>query len=210
MVIGGGLGVMSASTTVVKNGVSVVVLDTSSFCGSSNTKASSDISGAGTKTLKTKVILENADIFTADTLKGGAKKPELANLFCVNSAANIDWLNEKSKLDLSLVACLGGRSQSCSQLGAESFLGMIAPYALIQMVEMVAGRTDLARIIIKAYKQVSEGGRCMGCVYEKGNQNFQDYGLMILATGGFGADFTTGSASSGSHATAHHSRRALE
>ena len=43
----------------------------------------------GTKTQKAKGIPDNAEIFTQDTLKGGAKKPELAKLLCVNSADDV-------------------------------------------------------------------------------------------------------------------------
>ncbi|CAE8583630.1 unnamed protein product, partial [Polarella glacialis] len=186
---------MSAANTILENGGRVVLLDKSSFCGGNSTKATSGINGAGTKTQKNKGIPDNSDIFTADTLKGGAKKPELAKLLCVNSAADVDWLVEKFNLDLSLVARLGGHSQPRTHRGAERFPGMTITYALIQMVEKVAEKSDLARIITKAKvcKLVTEGGRCIGCVYEKGGQNFQEYGPVILATGGFGADFTSNS-----------------
>ncbi|CAJ1385754.1 unnamed protein product [Effrenium voratum] len=195
IVVGGGLGGMSAANSVVESGGRVVLLDKSSFCGGNSTKATSGINGAGTKTQKAKGIPDNADIFTQDTLKGGAKKPELAKLLCVNSAADVDWLVEKFNLDLSLVARLGGHSQPRTHRGKERFPGMTITYALIQMLEKVAEKSDLARIITKAkvFKLVQEGKACVGCVYEKGGQNFQDFGPVILASGGFGADFTSNS-----------------
>ncbi|CAK9029256.1 unnamed protein product [Durusdinium trenchii] len=195
IVVGGGLGGMSAANTVVENGGRVVLLDKSSFCGGNSTKATSGINGAGTKTQKAKGIPDNADIFTQDTLKGGAKKPELAKLLCVNSADDVDWLVEKFNLDLSLVARLGGHSQPRTHRGKERFPGMTITYALIQMLEKVAEKTDLAKIITKAkvFKLVTEGNTCVGCVYEKGGQNFQEFGPVILASGGFGADFTSNS-----------------
>ncbi|CAE7363127.1 osm1 [Symbiodinium natans] len=195
IVVGGGLGGMSAANTVVESGGRVVLLDKSSFCGGNSTKATSGINGAGTKTQKAKGIPDNAEIFTQDTLKGGAKKPELAKLLCVNSAEDVDWLVEKFNLDLSLVARLGGHSQPRTHRGKERFPGMTITYALIQMLEKVAEKTDLARIITKAkvFKLVTEGKACVGCVYEKGGQNFQEFGPVILASGGFGADFTQNS-----------------
>ncbi|CAL1128826.1 unnamed protein product [Cladocopium goreaui] len=195
IVVGGGLGGMSAANTVVENGGRVVLLDKSSFCGGNSTKATSGINGAGTKTQKAKNIPDTAEIFTQDTLKGGAKKPELAKLLCVNSAADVDWLVEKFNLDLSLVARLGGHSQPRTHRGKERFPGMTITYALIQMLEKVAEKTDLARIVTKAkvFKLVTEGNACVGCVYEKGGQNFQEFGPVILASGGFGADFTSNS-----------------
>ncbi|CAK9029274.1 unnamed protein product [Durusdinium trenchii] len=195
IVVGGGLGGMSAANTVVENGGRVVLLDKSSFCGGNSTKATSGINGAGTKTQKAKGIPDNAEIFTQDTLKGGAKKPELAKLLCVNSADDVDWLVEKFNLDLSLVARLGGHSQPRTHRGKERFPGMTITYALIQMLEKVAEKTDLAKIVTKAkvYKLVTEGNACVGCIYEKGGQNFQEFGPVILASGGFGADFTSNS-----------------
>ena len=47
IVVGGGLGGMSAANTVVENGGRVVLLDKSSFCGGNSTKATSGINGAG-------------------------------------------------------------------------------------------------------------------------------------------------------------------
>eukprot|EP00437_Effrenium_voratum_P001422 CAMPEP_0181428878 /NCGR_PEP_ID=MMETSP1110-20121109/16909_1 /TAXON_ID=174948 /ORGANISM="Symbiodinium sp., Strain CCMP421" /LENGTH=501 /DNA_ID=CAMNT_0023552125 /DNA_START=62 /DNA_END=1563 /DNA_ORIENTATION=+ len=192
IVVGGGLGGMSAANTVVEHGGRVVLLDKSSFCGGNSTKATSGINGAGTKTQKAKGIPDTAEIFTADTLKGGAKKPELAKLLCDNSAADVDWLVDKFNLDLSLVARLGGHSQPRTHRGKERFPGMTITYALIQMLEKVAEKTDLARIITKAkvFKLVTNGNACVGCVYEKGGINLQEFGPVILASGGFGADFT--------------------
>ena len=50
----------------------------------------------------------------------------------------------------------------------------------------VAEKTDLARIVTKAkvFKLVTEGNVCVGCVYEKGGQNVQEFGPVILASGG--------------------------
>merc|ERR1712048_95521 len=97
-------------------------------------------------------IPDNAEIFTNDTLKGGAKRPELAKVLCQNSAADVDWLIDKFDLDLSLVARLGGHSQPRTHRGKERFPGMTITYALIQMLENIAERhPDKARIITKAH-----------------------------------------------------------
>ena len=56
----------------------------------------------------------------------------------------------------------------------------------MQLRMQVAEKTDLARIVTKAkvFKLVTEGNACVGCVYEKGGQNFQEFGPVILASGG--------------------------
>merc|ERR1719421_2121584 len=109
IVVGGGLGGMSAANTVMENGGKVLLLDKSSFCGGNSTKATSGINGAGTRTQKQQGITDSAELFTQDTLKGGAKRPEVAKLMCVNSGPDVEWLMDVFNLDLSLVARLGGR-----------------------------------------------------------------------------------------------------
>merc|ERR1719217_1125469 len=173
-------------------GARTVLLDKSSFCGGNSTKATSGINGANTRTQRDKGIKDTTDIFTADTLKGGAKRPEVVKVLCGNSGRDVEWLMDKFDLDLSLVARLGGHSQPRTHRGAERFPGMTITYALIQSVESIAERSDLARIITKAKatKLLTDNGKCVGVEYEKGGMMFQEHGPVIICTGGFGADFT--------------------
>merc|ERR1719305_1713406 len=142
IVVGGGLAGMSAANTVLQNNGRVVLLDKSAFCGGNSTKATSGINGAETKTQKEKGIPDTKELFIQDTLKGGAKRPEVAKVLCGNSGADVDWLMEKFNLDLSLVARLGGHSAPRTHRGKERFPGMTITFALIQMVEKIAERTD--------------------------------------------------------------------
>merc|ERR1712166_915253 len=191
IVVGGGLGGVSAVNTVVENGGKAVLLDKSSFCGGNSTKATRGINGAGTKTQKAKGVPDNAEIFIADTLKGGAKKPELAKVLCANSASDVDWLVEAFDLDLSLLARLGGHSQPRTHRGKERFPGMTITYALIQMSEKIAEKTDRARIITKAevFKLIMNGKAVTGCEYRKAGNTTKEFGPVIFCSGGFGADF---------------------
>ena len=58
--------------------------------------------------------------------------------------------------------------------------------------EWISERSDLARIINKAkVKQLlTKAGAVCGVTYEKKGKDFTEEGPVILATGGFGADFT--------------------
>merc|ERR1711972_1250596 len=106
---------------------------------------------------------------TADTLKGGAKKPEIVKVLCENSGRDVEWLMDAFNLDLSLVARLGGHSAPRTHRGKERFPGMTITYALIQMVEKVSETTDRARIITKAKATKllqSSAGNVVGLVYE--------------------------------------------
>merc|ERR1711904_429656 len=170
-----------------ENGGRVVLLDKSAFCGGNSTKATSGINGAETKTQKAKGIPDTIELFTSDTLKGGAKKPELAKILCGNSGDDVDWLVEKFNLDLSLVARLGGHSAPRTHRGKERFPGMTITYALIQMLEKVAKTTDKARIITKARATKllqNPTGDVVGLIYEKGGLQFQEHGPVILCSGG--------------------------
>ena len=51
----------------------------------------SGINGAGTSTQKAKGITDNGEIFLADTLKGGAKKPEIAKVNAVGTYSTRGW-----------------------------------------------------------------------------------------------------------------------
>merc|ERR550539_757750 len=123
-------------------------------------------------------IPDTVDIFLADTLKGGAKKPEIAKVLCANSGADVDWLVDKFDLDLSLVARLGGHSAPRTHRGAERFPGMTITYALIQMLEKVAEKTDRARIITKACvnKLLMNGPAVIGCIYSKSGKDEKEFG----------------------------------
>jgi len=195
IVVGGGLAGMSAANTVLECGGRVVLLDKSAFCGGNSTKATSGINGSATKTQAQQGVEDSTELFTADTLKGGAKRPEVVKVLCGNSGADVDWLVEKFDLDLSLLARLGGHSAPRTHRGKERFPGMTITYALIQMLEKVAEKTDRARIVTKAraHKLLTNSGGCVGLVFEKGGKDAKEYGPVILASGGFGADFTQNS-----------------
>merc|ERR1712083_712903 len=108
-----------------------------------------------------------------------------------NSGVDVEWLMDKFDLDLSLVARLGGHSQPRTHRGKERFPGMTITYALIQMLEKVAEKTDRARIITKAEEVdlVFNGSNCVGCEYRKAGKVLKEFGPVVFASGGFGADF---------------------
>jgi len=195
IVVGGGLAGVSTANSVLEHGGKVVLVDKSAFCGGNSTKATSGINGAETRTQKTKKVEDSVTLFTNDTLKGGAKRPELVKVLCGNSGPDVDWLVDKFDLDMSLLARLGGHSAPRTHRGKERFPGMTITYALIQLVENISERTDLERIINKAKVKLllTKNGTVCGLVYEKKGKDFTEEGPVILATGGFGADFTENS-----------------
>lgn len=73
---------------------------------------------------------------------------------------------------------------------------MTITYAMIQMIESIAERSNVARILTKTRVVrllVNDTGVCEGCMYERLGKESRAEGPVILCTGGFGADFSDGS-----------------
>ena len=131
------------------------------------------------------------------------------------SASAIEWLQEVFNLDLTLVSRLGcvsrpiqcfggdgnfandvrsGHSQPRTHRGHDAkFPGMAITYALMQKLEELAeSQPERVKIIKKAnVKKINkEGNRITGVDYEFEGKTYTEYGPVILATGGYAADFT--------------------
>lgn len=195
IVVGGGLAGLSAAHTVLEHGGRVLVLDKNAFLGGNSTKATSGINGALTNTQIKLGIKDSVDAFYEDTAKSARKllRPELARVLTGESAPAVQWLQNAFKLDLSLVSRLGGHSFPRTHRGKERFPGMTITYALMEKLEEISSKTpELARIITKACvtKLITENGEVVGVEYEKDGQKTTEHGPVILATGGYGADFS--------------------
>lgn len=198
IVVGGGLSGLSAAHTILEHGGNVLVLDKNSFFGGNSTKATSGINGALTKTQIALGIQDSAAIFEADTTRSARDlaRPDLIKVLTGNSASAVEWLQDIFNLDLSLVSRLGGHSQPRTHRGKEMFPGMTITYALMERLEEIAEKQpNRARIMKKARvtKLIKEGEQVIGVEFEKDGQTFTEYGPVILATGGYAADFTENS-----------------
>jgi len=195
IVVGGGLAGLSAAHTVLERGGRVLVLDKNAFLGGNSTKATSGINGALTNTQIKLGIKDSVEAFYEDTAKSARKllRPELAKVLTGESAPSVQWLQDKFNLDLSLVSRLGGHSFPRTHRGKERFPGMTITYALMEKLEEISTKTpDLAKVITKARvtNLITENGAVVGVEYEKDGQITKAYGPVILATGGYGADFS--------------------
>jgi succinate dehydrogenase/fumarate reductase flavoprotein subunit len=81
--------------------------------------------------------------------------------------------------------------------GKERFPGMTITYGLMERYEEIAEESDKARILLntKVTKLLTDkDGNVCGCeCVAKDGKVFQEHGPVIIATGGFGADFTADS-----------------
>eukprot|EP01096_Ripella_sp_DP13-Kostka_P008124 TRINITY_DN301_c0_g2_i3.p1 TRINITY_DN301_c0_g2~~TRINITY_DN301_c0_g2_i3.p1 ORF type:complete len:1349 (-),score=671.96 TRINITY_DN301_c0_g2_i3:116-4162(-) len=201
IVVGGGLAGLSAAHTVLERGGRVLVLDKNAFMGGNSTKATSGINGTLTKTQITLGIKDSPQQFLEDTVtsanKGQKAEPsELNKVLVYQSGPAVDWLQDSFNLDLSLVSRLGGHSQPRTHRGKERFPGMTITYALMEKLEAIAEKQpNRARIISKAAATnlIKEGDKVIGVEFEHEGQLKREFGPVVIATGGYGADFSDNS-----------------
>ncbi|KAI9806642.1 MAG: hypothetical protein M1825_006099 [Sarcosagium campestre] len=196
IVVGGGLSGLSAAHTLYLAGGNVLVLDKQGFFGGNSTKATSGINGALTRTQVDEKIQDSVKQFYDDTLKSARDKarPDLIKVLTYKSAAAVEWLQDVFNLDLTLVSRLGGHTQPRTHRGHDAkFPGMAITYALMQRLEELAeNEPDRVQIIKKARVTGlnKDGNKVTGLNYEFDGENHVAEGPVILATGGYAADFT--------------------
>lgn len=195
IVVGGGLAGLSSAHTVLERGGRVLVVDKNAFLGGNSTKATSGINGALTNTQIKLGIKDSVEAFYEDTAKSarGLLRPDVARVMTHQSGPAVEWLQGAFELDLSLVSRLGGHSFPRTHRGKERFPGMTITMALLEKLEEVTQKQpQIARIITKARvtRLLYEGGAVVGVEYEKDGQKVVEHGAVILATGGYGADFS--------------------
>lgn len=121
--------------------------------------------------------------------------PPLAKVLTHESGAAVDWLCTQFGLDLSLVSRLGGHSQPRTHRGAQKFPGMTITMALNDKLEEVEEATKgvSARILNRATATSliqDKSGAVVGVRYTKDNAQHSAYGPVVIATGGFAADYS--------------------
>ncbi|KAJ7078835.1 FAD binding domain-containing protein [Mycena belliarum] len=195
IVVGGGLAGLSAAHTLLERGANVLLLDKQGFMGGNSTKATSGINGAGTQTQQEAGIPDNVKIFFDDTKKSARElaRDDLIRVLTGRSGDAVNWLQDKFALDLSKVSRLGGHSQPRTHRGGAQFPGMVITYAQMERLEdLSVSNPERVKILKKARvtKLVKEGEAVVGVEYHHNGKTETVYGPVILATGGYAADFT--------------------
>lgn len=212
IIVGGGLAGLSAAHTVLERGGRVLVVDKNSFFGGNSTKATSGINGALTRTQIKLGIPDSVEKFYEDTANSARDliRPALVEVLTGRSASAVEWLQEKFQLDLSLVSRLGGHSFPRTHRGKERFPGMTITYALMERLEEAAEkdpqrvrllkRARVVRLITAEEHTKAEQSTAavIGVEIEQRTAEghvkmLREYGPVVLATGGYAADFSESS-----------------
>ena len=150
--------------------------------------------------VKKKKKKDSVDAFYKDSADSAKHLliPELTKVLTWESAAAVEWLSEKFKIDLSLVSRLGGHTYPRTHRGTERFPGMTITYTLLEALEAIEkAQPNRAKILKKANVtkliKNEETGAVIGVEYQMNGETFQEFGPVIIATGGFAADFTESS-----------------
>lgn len=204
IVVGGGLAGLSAAHQAYLRGANIVLLDKQGFLSGNSAKATSGINGALTRTQVSLNIPDSVQQFYEDTLKTAKDRanPELIKVLTYQSADAVHWLQEVFGLDLSIVSRLGGHSQPRTHRGKDAkFPGMAITYKLLETLENLS-ETQPDRIKILKNTQVvdlkvdeKDASIVHGVQYKnlKTKERGSVDGPVIMATGGYAADFTKNS-----------------
>lgn len=165
-----------------------------------STKATSGINGALTRTQISQDIKDSVEQFYQDTLKSARDlaRPDLIKVLTGRSSSAVEWLQEKFELDLSLVSRLGGHTFPRTHRGKEQFPGMTITYALMEgLEELAVSQKERVKIIKKAKVEQlirDSNNNVIGVEYvlvgnSADGKTYKEYGPVVLATGGYAADF---------------------
>eukprot|EP01012_Entosiphon_sulcatum_P021402 TRINITY_DN261_c1_g1_i3.p2 TRINITY_DN261_c1_g1~~TRINITY_DN261_c1_g1_i3.p2 ORF type:complete len:610 (+),score=136.43 TRINITY_DN261_c1_g1_i3:56-1831(+) len=200
IVVGGGLAGNCAAHSVLERGGRVLMVDKMPFMGGNSVKATGGINAAHTRMQRASGIQDSPELFYQDTAKsaGDRIRPALVKAMTHKSAAAVEWLADNFGLDLSIVGLMAGVSAVRCHRGPERFPGFTITYRLIECLEEVAEKEpERCRIFLKSRvtrlitEEVNGESRVVGCEIERGDgTKVVEYGPVILATGGFGADFS--------------------
>ncbi|KAJ6172475.1 hypothetical protein N7470_001542 [Penicillium chermesinum] len=189
IVVGGGLSGLSAAHTVYLNGGNVLVLDKQAFFGGNSPRPPPVDLG----------IKDSVKEFYEDTLKSAREqaRPDLIKVLTYQSAAAVEWLQDVFNLDLTLVSRMGGHSNPRTHRGHDAkFPGMAITYALMQRLEELAEKEPGRVQIVKKAHVTSvnkEGNDVTGVTYSVNGETKTADGVVVLATGGYAADFSDSS-----------------
>jgi fumarate reductase flavoprotein subunit len=187
IIIGAGGTGLAAAVTAHEAGVQdIVILEKQIYNGGNTNFSSSGMNASETKFQKQQGIEDTNELFIEETYKGGKERGEMPLIehLCDNSAEAIDWLDGLG-ITLDNITQMGGASlMRCHRPTDGSAVGKtLVP----NLVNVVGNRGISIENKKGAQKLIMENDRIAGVELEDGSQIRST--AVILATGGFGANF---------------------
>lgn len=196
IVIGSGLAGLAATLNILDRGGTVMVLEKEHLVGGNSNKASSGINGCCPQN---NTYNDSVEAFRNDTVRSAGKVADLdlIETLVTNSGKAVRWLQERANVDLSLLAQLGGHSHKRTHRPSNGMAGAEIIYQMQKAVRAYE-KTGKVKILVdtKVTGLITEDDRVVGVTCEStidGSVQELRADNVILATGGFASDRSTGS-----------------
>ena len=195
IVVGAGLAGLVAVHSILEAGGRVVLIEKSSTISPPLGNAAlttTGISGAGTRLQSQHEEMDSVSEFVSDVIKSGVKKSELSRTLCENSGDAINWLSDTFGIPFVLSRSAGHtvpRTHKCKTGGSG--------YVLTDTLARAAMNQEKVQILtgtrVQSLIRNDRTGEIQGVVFEKDGILGTMNGPVVIATGGYGADFVSSS-----------------
>lgn len=189
VIIGAGGAGLTAAIEATKKGAKVIVVEKNSFMGGNTNYATGGMNAANTKLQAEKGVVDSAELFYEDTLKGGhnLNDPVLLKKLTEESSNAIDWLTEIGA-SLTKLSRSGGQSVDRTHTTADG--SPIGSYLMSVFEKNIIDLGIEVRLNTKATEIIAKDNQAAGIVVE--TNDGQTYSIhakaVIIASGGFGAN----------------------
>ncbi|MDO4483356.1 MAG: flavocytochrome c [Clostridia bacterium] len=190
LIIGAGGAGLTAAVKAAQEGANVIVLEQMAFVGGNTLKATGGMNAASTHLQAAAGITDSTvETFIEDTMNGGHQKNDLAlvTTMAENSAEAIAWLEEIGA-PLPKIAPTGGTTHKYLH---EPEDGSAVGNFLVEKMMAVCDQLNIKPMTnTEATELLVEDGKVVGAVaHDKKHDYTIRAGAVIVATGGFGANF---------------------
>ncbi|MDR2106839.1 MAG: flavocytochrome c [Coriobacteriales bacterium] len=182
----GGTGLAAAITAFDAGVKEIIILERQTYNGGNTNFSSSGMNASETKFQKKQDIKDSNQLFIDETYTGGKEKGDkaLVEHLCNNSAEAIDWLDGLGITLDNITQMAGASLKRCHRPTDGSAVGKTLVPSL---VSAVGSRGIPIENGVGVSKLIMKEGRVDGVELENGSHIAA--GAVILATGGFGANF---------------------
>lgn len=198
IVVGSGLAGLAAALNILDRGGTVIILEKEHLVGGNSNKASSGINGYCPHN---ETCQDSEEIFRNDTVRsaGAIADLDLIDVLVTKSSQAVLWLKNRVNVDLSLLAQLGGHTNKRTHRPSNGMAGAEIIYHIQKMVRSFE-KTGRVKILVDTRVQelltADRGDRVIG-VRSKSTTDGSVQDILsdniILATGGFASDRSSGS-----------------